>query len=189
MLASRQNSAGDEARRGALAAGAGYGLIAALGFGAFYVVLRAASAAAGGDPFWPVVAARATGTLILLAITLVVRWPRASQSPADRPSVYGGPERRPSTSLMSPMSPMSPMSLRPIELGTLIAAGALDVAANALYAAASATEIGPLAAVLASLFPITTIALARLFLHERLTPSQSAGVLSALAGVALIAWR
>ena len=156
MLASRQSGESDETRGGRLAAGAGYGLIAALGFGAFYVVLRAASAAAGGDPFWPVVAARTTGTMILLLVVAVVR-----------PS----------------------LAVTPPNVGALIAAGALDVGANALYAAASVTGIGPLAAVLSSLFPITTIALARLFLHERLARSQSLGVVSALLGVALIAWR
>ena len=156
MLASRQSGDASSVRRSTLAAGAGYGLIAALGFGAFYVVLRAATTAAGGDPFWPVVAARSTGTAIMLAVALAVR-----------------PQ----------------LAVRAADLGTLILAGALDVAANALYAAASNTGIGALAAVLSSLFPITTIALARLFLHERLAPAQSLGVLSALAGVALIAWR
>jgi len=46
-----------------------------------------------------------------------------------------------------------------------------------------------IAAVLSSLFPVITVALARIFLQERLSLSQGAGVLSALAGVALIAWR
>ena len=156
MLASRPADEPGSTRRTTLAAGAGYGLIAALGFGAFYVVLRAATAQAGGDPYWPVVAARTTGTVILLGIAAAVR-----------PS----------------------LAVSPTNLGTLVVAGALDVGANALYAAASATGIGPLAAVLSSLFPITTIALARLFLHERLARTQSLGVLSALGGVALIAWR
>ena len=177
MLASRQPSAGGTAPRGALAAGAGYGMIAALGFGAFYVVLRAASAAAGGDPYWPVVAARTTGTIILLAITLVMR-----------PSLSLRPSVTPASNADVPSVPSVRLS-RAAHLGTLILAGGLDVAANALYAAASVTDIGPLAAVLSSLFPLTTIALARLFLHERLARSQSLGVLSALAGVALIAWR
>src|SRR5688572_16991317 len=66
MLASRQTAEPHVAERRALAAGAGYGLVAALGFGAFYVILRAATTAAGGDPFWPVVAARSTGTLIMI---------------------------------------------------------------------------------------------------------------------------
>src|SRR5688572_18284262 len=77
MLASRQavepepdaelvDASASGARRVPLAAGAGYGLVAALGFGAFYVVLRAATIAADGDPFWPVVAARSTGTLIMI---------------------------------------------------------------------------------------------------------------------------
>jgi drug/metabolite transporter (DMT)-like permease len=81
------------------------------------------------------------------------------------------------------------LQLRAPDIGTLILAGALDVGANAFYAAASTSGIGPLAAVLSSLFPVTTIVLARLFLAERVAPTQGAGIVSALIGVALIAWK
>jgi drug/metabolite transporter (DMT)-like permease len=40
--------------------------------------------------------------------------------------------------------------------------------------------------VLASLYPIVIVVLARVFLHERVAPQQLAGVAVALAGVALI---
>jgi drug/metabolite transporter (DMT)-like permease len=40
--------------------------------------------------------------------------------------------------------------------------------------------------VLASLYPVTTVVLARVLLHERLVAVQGAGVTVALAGVALI---
>jgi len=139
-----------------LAPGAGFGLLAALGFGLFYLVLRAASDARGQDPFWPVLVARAASTIVLGSLCLVLK-PR--------------------------------LAVRPAQAGTLALAGAMDVSANALYAAASTTGIGPLAAVLSSLFPVITVALARVFLQERLSISQGLGVLSALAGVALIAWR
>ena len=42
-------------------------------------------------------------------------------------------------------------------------------------------------AVLSSLYPLTTILLARAVLHERLGPTRTAGGLIALGGAALIA--
>jgi uncharacterized membrane protein len=68
----------------------------------------------------------------------------------------------------------------------LIAIGALDISANSLFAAASTEGLVSLVAVLASLYPIVTIALARLVLGERIRRLQQAGVAAALAGVALI---
>lgn len=65
--------------------------------------------------------------------------------------------------------------------------GVGDLCANALYGIA-ATQ-GPLSvvSVLASLYPVTTIALAAAFLHERLSRLQWLGVTFALLGIALIA--
>jgi drug/metabolite transporter (DMT)-like permease len=74
-------------------------------------------------------------------------------------------------------------------VGVLVVSGALDVSANVLYAAASVSGLGGLAAVIGSLYPVVTIALATVFLHERLARPQAIGVGGALAGVALIALR
>jgi drug/metabolite transporter (DMT)-like permease len=41
--------------------------------------------------------------------------------------------------------------------------------------------------VIAALFPVTTVLLARLILGERISTTQRAGAIAALAGVALIA--
>jgi drug/metabolite transporter (DMT)-like permease len=69
----------------------------------------------------------------------------------------------------------------------LLSVGVLDTGANVLYALASTLGLVSLAAVLASLFPVVTVVLARVVLHERVSVSQGTGVLCALAGVALIA--
>jgi drug/metabolite transporter (DMT)-like permease len=68
----------------------------------------------------------------------------------------------------------------------LAAIGLLDTAANSAFAIATTTGLLTLVAVLGGLFPVVTVALAYLVLHERLEPLQRAGVVLALAGVPLI---
>ena len=71
-------------------------------------------------------------------------------------------------------------------LGIVAAGGALDMLANLFYLLASRT--GPLSVVvtLASLYPASTVVLARLVLHERLSARQWVGVGCALVAVAVI---
>lgn len=69
----------------------------------------------------------------------------------------------------------------------VIAAGVLDAAANLLFAAGSQRGLVSVVAVLGSLYPVATVALAGVVLHERLGRLQAAGAGVALAGVALIA--
>ena len=71
-------------------------------------------------------------------------------------------------------------------LGMVVAGGALDMLANLLYLLAS--RAGPLSVVvtLASLYPASTVLLARLVLHERLSARQWVGVACALIAVAII---
>jgi drug/metabolite transporter (DMT)-like permease len=71
----------------------------------------------------------------------------------------------------------------------LLVIGALDTGANVLYAYASTTGLVSVSAVLASLYPVMTVVLARFVLRERLSPSQGTGVVCALAGVAFIAMQ
>jgi uncharacterized membrane protein len=69
----------------------------------------------------------------------------------------------------------------------LIAIGFLDTGGNALYAAASSSHgLLSVVSVLASLYPVVTVVLARVLLGERVQRTQDAGVLLVLVGVVLI---
>jgi drug/metabolite transporter (DMT)-like permease len=131
--------------------GIGFAILAALGFGGFFVLLHEASA---HDVFWAVSIQRATGALVILLIVLVkrprfvVRWPDAPR---------------------------------------LMLVGVLDQSANVLYGLASTVGLVSLSAVLASLYPLVTVILARLVLNERISGMQKSGVALAITGVALVA--
>ena len=78
-----------------------------------------------------------------------------------------------------------PSGLRPHWLA-LVAIGLLDTGGNALFAAASSHGLLSVVSVLASLYPVVTVLLARLVLGERVQRTQDAGVVVALVGVVLI---
>jgi len=61
-----------------------------------------------------------------------------------------------------------------------------DMFGNLLYAAASTSGLVSVTSVLASLYPIVTVVLARIVLSERVARSQEAGIGLTLAGVVLI---
>jgi drug/metabolite transporter (DMT)-like permease len=65
--------------------------------------------------------------------------------------------------------------------------GLFDVSANVLFVLAAHSGLLALAAVLTSLYPAATVALAAIVVHERLRPVQWAGVALALGGAAAIA--
>ena len=69
---------------------------------------------------------------------------------------------------------------------TFACVGLLDTGANVTFAIATTSGLLSLVAVLGGLFPVVTVALAYFILHERLGPTQRAGVLLALAGIPLI---
>jgi drug/metabolite transporter (DMT)-like permease len=71
-------------------------------------------------------------------------------------------------------------------LAPIAAVGLCDVAANALFALASRHGLLALVSVLGSLYPVMTVFLAHLVLHERLTRLQAVGVATALTGVAAL---
>jgi len=76
--------------------------------------------------------------------------------------------------------------LRRADVGSLTVIGGFDVAANLLFGIATRTGLLAIVAVLGSLYPVTTVLLARWAHHERLSTVQYAGVAVSLTGVALI---
>ncbi len=138
------------AQGGGRAAGVGLALVAAVGFGTYFVFLD--SAAEDSVP-WAVTSARSTSALLALAVALAVG---VSLRPAPR------------------------------HLPALAAVGLCDVGANVLFALASTRGFLSIVSVLISLYPVITVALAAMLLHERIARSQRAGVVATLAGAALI---
>ncbi len=73
------------------------------------------------------------------------------------------------------------------DLPTLALLGLADVSANALLGFATTMGLLSITVVLSALYPVVTVALAAVILHERMKPAQVAGVVLAFAGVGLIA--
>ena len=72
------------------------------------------------------------------------------------------------------------------QLPWLVLIGIGDLLGNVLFAAASSSGLVSITSVLASLYPVVTVLLARIVLKERVARSQEAGIALTLAGVALI---
>ena len=138
------------AERRRASTGAGLALVAAAGFGLFFVGLDEAS---DRDLLWGLVFTRSISTGALTLAALAAR-PQLGMSGADARAVA--------------------------------AVGVLDVSANALFAAGTTLGLVSVVSVLGSLYPVTTILLARFLLGERLARVQRGGAVAALAGVALI---
>jgi drug/metabolite transporter (DMT)-like permease len=78
------------------------------------------------------------------------------------------------------------VAVRRGELPALALIGALVVGADSMYAVASTKGLLSVVAVLSSLYPVVTIALARCYFRERLRPHQGVGVAAALYGAVAI---
>jgi drug/metabolite transporter (DMT)-like permease len=78
------------------------------------------------------------------------------------------------------------LSVQPLQLPALALIGIGDMLGNLLFAAAASRGIVSITSVLASLYPIVTVVLARALLEERVARSQELGIALTLAGVGLI---
>jgi drug/metabolite transporter (DMT)-like permease len=74
----------------------------------------------------------------------------------------------------------------PRALGLLVVIGLLDTAATGLFAASSTRGLVSVVAVVASLYPVVVVILARVLLAEHIARVQQVGVACALGGVALV---
>jgi drug/metabolite transporter (DMT)-like permease len=135
---------------GGRAAGVGLALLAALGFGLYFVLF---DHAADESVPWAVVTARSTSSVVAVGAALAAG---------------------------------VTLSLGRCHLPALAAIGLCDVGANVLFGLATTRGFLSVVSVLAALYPVVTMALAALLLHERIAPSQRLGVAGALAGAALI---
>jgi drug/metabolite transporter (DMT)-like permease len=132
---------------------------AGLGFGCYFVLLAQTS---GEGALWPLVAGRIAAVGGVCAVVLVVRLRSDSGAGALLP---GGSALR-----------------------LAMIAGLFDAAANGLYLFAMRTAMISVVAVLASLYPVSTLLLARLQLKERLPRRRLGGIGVGFISVLLISW-
>jgi drug/metabolite transporter (DMT)-like permease len=91
-----------------------------------------------------------------------------------------------------PLALVALLALRPAVRGLrgnvplLVGVGIADTAANMSVGLAFTRGLVSVVSVLASLYPVVLVALARFLLHERIARHQLAGVAVALGGVGLI---
>jgi uncharacterized membrane protein len=81
---------------------------------------------------------------------------------------------------------LRPRTARRADLPVLASIGVLDTGGNVFFAAASTKGLVSVVSILASLYPVVTVLLARAVLHERVYRSQELGIALALAGIVLI---
>lgn len=133
--------------------------VAALGFGAVFVLIAEGTASGTfGSVVMTLLTMRLVSVLVLTTVFLVVLRSRGSGLGVGR-----------------------------ADLPVLLAIGAFDVGANAAFAVASQSDLISVTAVLASLYPVVTVLLARRVHDERLVGLQVPGVVLALVGVVLLA--
>jgi drug/metabolite transporter (DMT)-like permease len=81
---------------------------------------------------------------------------------------------------------LRPPSARRPDLPVLASIGVLDTGGNVFFSAASEKGLVSVVSILASLYPVVTVLLARAVLHERVHRSQELGIALALAGIILV---
>lgn len=149
ILASRELHEDDAAARASRASIA-LALVAALGFGSYFV---GADVAADDSVLWTLFLGRVVAIPVLGTLAVA----RRIEPPAPR------------------------------DLAQFAAIGSLDLAATGFYAIANTRGDLSIVSVVGSLYPVTTVLLARAVLSERIRRVQAVGIVLALAGVAMIA--
>ncbi len=155
----REEAVHDKRKRLALA------VVSGLGFGAFLIFLRQANS---GGLLWPLAASRVGSLVLAVGGGLLFSRHRFTVEAVTGPNA---PDRRVQWK---------------VGVALAVLASICDTSGNFLFVAA--TRIGRLdiAAVLASLYPASTILLAAWLLKERTSPRQAVGMTAALVAVALI---
>lgn len=148
--------------------------ISGVGFGIFLIALRQANS---GGLLWPLAASRVGSLTLAITGGLIMSRGRFTVEQAQQPL----PSSQTSASIRNAISRQ-----RKIGIALALIAGLCDTSGNFLFVAA--TRIGRLdvAAVLASLYPASTILLAAWLLKERTNRRQALGMAAALVAVALI---
>jgi len=80
----------------------------------------------------------------------------------------------------------SRVKVSPPDVPALFTVGVLDVGADVFFAFATTLGLLSVVSILSSLYPVATVLLGRIVLKERMARPQQAGLVLALAGVALI---
>jgi drug/metabolite transporter (DMT)-like permease len=133
--------------------------VAALGFGAVLVLLAEGSGSGGaGAVVMTLLVMRVTSVTVLSVVLVGLA--------STRGTAFG---------------------VRRADLPLLVGIGVLDVGANGAFSLASQGDLISVTAVLASLYPVVTVLLARRLQAERLVGPQVPGVALALLGVVLLA--
>ncbi len=148
ILASRET--GPNAAGARLGAGVVWALVAAIGFGGYFVPMHEASE---DDFLAAALVFKLSIATLLLAVFATVR-PRTD--------------------------------LRRSDAAAIAAIGISDTGGNVFFAAASTLGLVSVVSVLASLYPVTTVALAWLYLGERIGRTQRIGVVVTLVGVVAV---
>jgi len=141
------------------------------------------------DPEWRAASKVATGLAALAALGFGTFFLGLDLSSGPRPAwtIVAARTGGVATLLVAAAYARPSMRVERALLPSLLAIGFFDVLANSLFAVATNHGLLSLVAVAGSLYSAVTVLLARFVLGERLAPQQSAGVVVALAGVALIA--
>ena len=139
---------------------------AGVGFGALFILF---DLTADDVAPWPVVGARATTSSLLLLYLVATARAGANRAAGDGAGSLGG--------LASVRS----------AFGLIILTGLFDTGSNVLFVIATTLGDLTVVAVLSSLYPVSTVILARVVLDEQMSRLQLAGLALALTATAMIA--